>query len=157
MAILFEDFLISVPAEHQGFVAALHEKLLAQGCTLVMKEAKSGYAASYQWQKKTVMNWVFRKAGILARIYGDNAGQYEGVLAALPAEMQSKMTAARDCKNLLTPGTCSPTCVKGFVYNLDGALQQKCRNDGMFFLLTNENAQHIEALITAEVAVRKGV
>ena len=55
------------------------------------------------------MNWVFRKTGIWARIYGDNAGRYEEVIAALPAHMQKKMAASRDCKRLIDPDACSGT------------------------------------------------
>lgn len=153
--ILFNDFLGTVAPEFQEFVEELHNKLIDLGCGLVIKEAKSGYAASYQWQKKTVMNWVFRKSGILARIYGDNAGKYENIISALPVEMQKKMASSRDCKRLLDSTACSDTCVKGFVYELNGITQKKCRNDGMFFLLGGETAEHIAALVCAEVAVRK--
>ena len=64
----FKDFLSSVAPEYQTFVEELNNKLIELGCDLVVKEAKSGYTASYQFKKKTVMNWVFRKSGILARI-----------------------------------------------------------------------------------------
>ena len=151
----FKEFLSAVAPEHQAFVEKLNTKLIEQGCVLVIKEAKSGYAASYQLEKKTVMNWVFRKTGIWALIYGDNAGRYEEVIAALPADMQKKMTASRDCKRLIDPDACSGTCVKGFVYSLNGETQKKCRNDGMLFLLTEETAEYIAGLICAEVAVRK--
>ncbi|MDR2899791.1 MAG: hypothetical protein LBU94_05720 [Clostridiales bacterium] len=151
----FEDFLKNVQEEHRGFVSELHERLLEQGCVVNIKEAKSGYTVSYQWNKKTVMNWVFRKAGILARIYGDNVRQYEGLIASLPADMQKQMTSSRDCKRLIDPVACSDTCVKGFVYNLDGNTYKKCRNDGMFFLLTNETSAHIQNLVEAEVAARQ--
>lgn len=153
--VAFSEFISTVTSEHRAFVERLHDRLVGLGCDVIIKEAKSGYAASYQWEKKTVMNWVFRKAGILARIYGDNAGQYEDILANLPAEMQSKMTVSRDCKRLLDPTACSDTCVKGFIYELNGTTLKKCRNDGMFFLLTGETAKHIVALVCAEVAVRK--
>ena len=101
------------------------------------------------------MNWVFRKSGVLARIYGDNAGRYRDVIASLPADMQKKMTASRDCKRLIDPNACSSICVKGFVYTLNGNAHKKCRNDGMFFLLTNETAEQIARLVCAEVAARK--
>jgi hypothetical protein len=101
------------------------------------------------------MNWVFRKAGILARIYGDNVPQYEGVIAAFPADMQKQMTASRDCKRLLDPTACSSTCVMGFVYNLNGSTYKKCRNDGMFFLLSDKNGHYIQKLVLAEVAARQ--
>lgn len=151
----FKEFLSAVAPEHQAFVENLNNKLLEQGCSLVIKEAKSGYTASYQLEKKTVMNWVFRKSGILARIYGDNAGKYEDIIASLPADMQKKMTASRDCKRLIDPNACSETCVKGFIYTLNGETHKKCRNDGMFFLLANETAEPIAELVCAEVAVRK--
>lgn len=151
----FKEFLSTVVPEHQAFVEKLNDQLIEQGCDLVIKKAKSGYAVSYQLEKKTVMNWVFRKAGVLARVYGDNASKYEDIIASLPADMQKKMTASRDCKRLIDPNACSDTCVKGFVYTLNGNIHKKCRNDGMFFLLTNETAEHIAGLVCAEVAARK--
>lgn len=151
----FQAFLSAVAPEHQGFVEKLNDKLIEQGCDLVIKDVKNGYAASYQVEKKTVMNWVFRKTGVFARIYGDNAGKYEDIIASLPADMQKKMTTSRDCKRLIDPNACSDTCVKGFVYALNGDTYRKCRNDGMFFLLTNETAEHIAGLVCAEVIVRK--
>lgn len=150
-----KEFLLAVEPEHRAFVEELNNKLIEQGCNLVIKEAKSGYAASYQLEKKTVMNWVFRKSGVFARIYGDNAGRYENIIASLPADMQKKMTTSRDCKRLIDPDACSDTCVKGFIYALNGDTHRKCRNDGMFFLLTNETAEHIAKLVCAEVAARK--
>ena len=151
----FKEFLSAIPPEHQAFVEKLNSRLIDQGCDLVIKEAKSGYTASYLLEKKTVMNWVFRKTGVYARIYGDNAGRYEDIIASLPADMQKKMTASRDCKRLIDPSACSDTCVKGFVYALNGIIYKKCRNDGMFFRLTNETAEHIARLVCAEVNVRK--
>ncbi len=156
MVIAFEDFLKSVPEEYKSFVSDLHGRLIGQGCTAVIKQAKSGYTVSYQWDARTVMNWVFRKAGMLARIYGDNVPKYETEIAALPAEMQEKMTTSRDCKRLLDPAACSDTCVKGFVYSLNGNTYKKCRNDGMFFPLSGNTAPHIQKLVCSEVAARKG-
>ena len=155
--ISFKDFLSTVVLEHQTTVEDLHNKLIELGCDLVIKEAKSGYVASYQLEKKTVMNWVFRKSGIMARIYGDNVGKYEDIIASLPAEMQKKMIASRDCKRLIDPTACSATCVKGFIYDLNGNIQKKCRNDGMFFLLTSGIAGYINKLVCAEVVARKEV
>jgi len=151
----FKEFLSAVAPEYQAFVEKLNDKLIEQGCDLVIKEAKSGYAASYQLEKKTVMNWVFRKSGVMARIYGDNAGKYEDIIASLPAGMQQNMTTSRACKRLLDPDACSPTCVKGFVYELNGDTYRTCRNEGMIFLLTNETAEYIAGLVCAEVTVRK--
>lgn len=65
------------------------------------------------------------------------------------------MIASRDCKRLFDPHACSDTCVKGFVYRLNGETHKKCRNDGKFFLLTNENAKHIAKIIHEELTARK--
>ena len=153
----FTEFLSTVPLDNQVFVEELNNNLIEQGCKLVIKEARSGYTASYQLENKTVMNWVFRKSGIWARIYGDNASKYEKTISSLPADMQKKMMTSRDCKRLIDPTACSNTCVKGFVYVLNGDTQKKCRNDGMLFLLTNETAKHIAELVSKEVAVRRSV
>ena len=40
----FKEFLSAVAPEHQAFVEKLNTKLIEQGCVLVIKEAKSGYA-----------------------------------------------------------------------------------------------------------------
>ena len=155
MPVSFSDFIATVPEEQQKFVSALHEYLAEKGCTIKIKEAKSGYAVSYVYADKSIMNWVFRKSGVLARIYGDNVPRYESAIAALPTDMQKKMTGSRDCKRLKDPNACSNTCVMGFVYDIDGTTYKKCRNDGMFFLLSNETGPHIKALIEAEIAVRQ--
>lgn len=156
-SVSFKVFLLSVAPEHQIFVEGLNNKLLKEGCNLVIKEAKSGYAASYQLEKRTVMNWVFRKSGILARIYGDNVSKYKDLIGSLPVDMQKEMVTARDCKRLMDPNACSDTCVKGFVYSLNGETHKKCRNDGMFFALTNKTAESIADLVCTEVAVRKSM
>ena len=59
------------------------------------------------------------------------------------------------CNLVIKEAKSSDTCVEGFVYDLDGGTYKKCRNDGMFFLLTNETAEHIAELICAEVTVRQ--
>lgn len=153
--ITFNNFASTVAPEYRTYVESLNEKLVELGCNTVMKTAKSGYTATYQLEKKAVMNWVFRKAGIYARIYGDNARHYENIIEKLPSEMQDRMIKARDCKRHIDPTACSSTCVKGFVYELNGDTLKKCRNDGMFFLLTEGTAENIAELVCAEVGARK--
>jgi hypothetical protein len=155
MAITFEDFLNTVPDENKTFVQDLHKQLIKQGCAAIFKEAKSGYTVSYQLDKRSVMNWVFRKAGIIARIYGDNVQKYESEIANLPSDMQKKMFTSRDCKRLLDPTACSGTCVMGFVYSVDGVIYKKCRNDGMYFLLSEITGPYIQKLVIAEAVARQ--
>ena len=72
----FQDFLNSVSEENQTFVRGLHDELMASGCKVEVKPAKSGYVVSYSLNKKTIANYVFRKKGLLARIYAGHIAQY---------------------------------------------------------------------------------
>ena len=72
----FQDFIATVPAENQDFVKELHDKLMDYGCKIEIKTAKSGYMVSYTYNKKTVANYVFRKKGMLVRIYGVHVNDY---------------------------------------------------------------------------------
>ena len=47
----FREFLTAVEPKHRAFVEKLNYKLIEQGCNLVIKEVKSGYAASYQLEE----------------------------------------------------------------------------------------------------------
>lgn len=98
----FNEFLLAVAPEHRVFVEKLNDKLLEQGCELVIKEVKSGYTATYQLEKKTVMNWVFRKTGIWARIYGDNAGRYRRSLPLCLPTCKRKWRLPVIARDLLT-------------------------------------------------------
>lgn len=157
MAIGFEEFLQAVPDGQKPFVAQLNAEMLAAGCQTEIKQAKMGYVLAYKWEKKSVFNWVFRKTGMQARIYGDAIGKNGARFASLPASMQKKMMAAPDCKRLMNPEACSPTCVQGYAYTLAGQQHQKCRNGGMLFPLTEETAPHIAALLGEEIAARKAL
>ena len=155
MAIVFEDFLMTTPLPHQAFVSELHKKLTENGCKFEIKSAKNGYVVSYRWDNKTIMNWVFRKSGILARIYGDNVNRYEAVIEELPESMHKIMTGASDCKQLQNPPQCNSTCVKGMIFHIDGDIHKKCRYNGMFFPLSKETERYIEKLIFSELSVRQ--
>ena len=65
----FEDFIAAVAAENQEFVRELHAKLTDLGCKMEVKAAKSGFVVSYSLNRKTIANYVFRKKGMIARIY----------------------------------------------------------------------------------------
>lgn len=73
----FKEFLSAVAPEYQAFVKKLDNKLMEQGCELVIKEAKSGYTASYRLEKKTVMNWYFA-----SRVF------WHGFMATMRADMK---------------------------------------------------------------------
>lgn len=60
----FDDFLASVDTENREFLSELHYELTKRGCKIVVNLAKSGYVVSYNLNKKTIANYVFRKKGI---------------------------------------------------------------------------------------------
>lgn len=80
----FEDFIAAVAAENQEFVRELHAKLTELGCKMEVKAAKSGFVVSYVLNRKTIANYVFRKKGMIARIYAAHVNEYIEALEDLP-------------------------------------------------------------------------
>lgn len=147
----FDDFIASVPVENQEFVKELHDKLIDLGCKIEIKTAKSGYMVSYIYNKKTVANYVFRKKGMLVRIYGVHVNEYEKILETLPDEMISALQKAPICKRLADPNDCNPRCSMGYDFWLKGEHYQKCRNSAFLFLVCPQNNPSIQSLLLNEV------
>jgi len=76
--ITFEQFITAVDTENKSFVQDLHDYLLENGCKVAFEEKKNGYLASYKYGKppKAFLNFVFRKHGMLTRIYGERIDNY---------------------------------------------------------------------------------
>ena len=74
----FEGFLLNVNPVYQDFVTQIHTYLLENGCKLKLQLAKNGYVVSYSHvkSKRVLLNFVFRKSGLVTRIYGDLVNQY---------------------------------------------------------------------------------
>lgn len=149
--ITFDDFIVTVPVENQEFVKALHDQLLDLGCKIEIKSARSGYVVSYLYHKKTVANYVFRKKGMLVRIYGVHVSDYEDVLETLPDEMVHGIQTAPVCKRLVDPNDCNPRCSRGYDFWLKGEHYQKCRNGAFMFLVCPQNNPFIQSLLISEV------
>ncbi|MCI6467334.1 MAG: hypothetical protein MSA90_17955 [Faecalicatena sp.] len=147
----FDDFIAAVPVENQEFVKELHDKLMDLGCKIEIKTAKSGYMVSYIYNKKTVANYVFRKKGMLVRIYGVHVNEYEKILETLPDEMISAIQKAPICKRLADPNDCNPRCSMGYDFWLKGEHYQKCRNSAFLFLVCPQNNPSIQSLLLNEV------
>lgn len=151
----FEEFLASVSEQNQEFVKELHNQLMESGCKIEIKSAKSGYMVSYLYHKKTIANYVFRKKGMIARIYGVHVNEYEEVLETLPDELIRAIHAAPICKRLADPDACNPKCAKGFEFWLRGEHYQKCRNSAFMFLVCPQNNPSIRLLLLKEVEAWK--
>lgn len=147
----FQDFLVSVDAEQQQFVSDLHDELTQLGCKVEVKAAKSGYVVSYLLNKKTIANYVFRKKGLVARIYANHIAQYTDVLDTLPDNLVQTVRKAPVCKRLLDPAACNQRCAMGYDFTIKGERLKKCRNNAFMFFLTEESEPFVRALILREV------
>ncbi|MDR2938940.1 MAG: hypothetical protein LBV08_01325 [Clostridiales bacterium] len=155
--ISFEQFIEAADKNNQPFVQDLHNYMLDRGCKAVFEEKKSGYLASYKYGKppKAVMNFLFRKAGMLARIYGEHIGNYPDFLNTMPSTMVSSVQDAGICKRIVLD-KCSPHC-RGYDFTINGDHYQKCRYRCFEFLITNESAPYIREFIEHELTERATV
>ncbi|MCL2578041.1 MAG: hypothetical protein FWE27_08330 [Defluviitaleaceae bacterium] len=152
--ITFEQFFEAVEASNQPFVQDLHNYLLENGCKVTFEEKKSGFLASYKHGKppKAVLNFVFRKHGMLTRIYGERISGYPDFLNTLPKEMVQSIESAGICKRLVH-STCSPKCI-GYDFKIGNEHFQKCRYNCFEFLITDENNPHIKSFVEHEIKER---
>ena len=152
--ITFDQFFEAVSTDNKAFVKQLHEYLLEIGCKVTFEEKKSGFLASYKYGKppKAVMNFVFRKDGMITRIYGEEISGYSEFLNTLPHEMVQHIQGAGVC-NRIVNNTCSPKC-NGYDFEIAGVRYQKCRYNCFEFLMTEESKPYIMAFVQHELAGR---
>jgi len=150
----FEQFIIAVPAEHQAFIHDLHDFMADAGCRIAFEEKKSGLLASIKYGKppRAVANFLFRKQGLLVRIYGENIGGYRDFLHTLPTEMVAAIDGSSTCKRLTENG-CSPKCM-GYDFEIGDAHFQKCRYGCFEFLVTDKAKPFIRAFVEKELGER---
>lgn len=146
----FQDFLASVDGENQKFVNDLHDELIELGCKIDVRSAKSGYVVSYSLNQKTIANYVFRKKGLLARIYAGHIAQYMELLDTLPDSMVCSIRKAPICKRLVDPTACNQKCSMGYDFILKGEHLQKCRNNAFLFLLDETSRPYVKSLLLHE-------
>lgn len=146
----FQDFIAAVDENCVDFVTEMHQQLIDAGCLLEVKEAKSGYVVSYLLNKKTVVNYVFRKKGLIVRVYANHVGDYMEFLDTLPISMVKGMKDAPDCKRLLNPTACNPKCAMGYDYLLGGERFQKCRYSAFMFLINEESIPFVKDFLRHE-------
>ena len=153
----FDNFMLDVEVWNRAFVEELDAYFAGHGYKRKLEMAKNGYVISYAHPKtkRVVMNYVFRKAGLMARIYADNLGAYVGIVRRMPESIQKALVKASDCKRLMNPPKpCSPTCPMGAAFELNGEMHKKCRYN-CFFMLVNEISQPvIRELVENEVRER---
>lgn len=153
----FSSFLEAAGEENKEFVTAMNDYLLENGCKLEIKEAKNGYVVSYIFtaDKKTVFNYIFRKKGMLVRVYAIHIGAYMEITDGWPKSMKSEVKKAGPCKRMLNPDACNPKCAQGFDFIMDGERQQKCRY-GLQFFVDEESKPFLREFIEKEIEARRG-
>jgi len=152
MSYKFEDFLANVSVDCIDFVNSIHEMLTRDGYTHKIESKASGFFISYAHPKtkRSILNFLFRKKGLYARIYGDNCNKYEGLLNTLPASMAEQIAKAGVCKRLIDPKACNPKCVMGYDFTINHFRYQKCRNSCFYFDVNPENIPFLTELIKNE-------
>ena len=153
----FEQFLEAVDSGSKVFTLDLHNYLLDNGCKATFEEKKTGLLGSYKHtkSKKTVINILVKKRGLLVRIYGENANKYLDFLNTLPEEMVQSIAGASECKRLVY-NTCSPKC-SGYDVTIRSERFQKCRYSGFEFLVTDVSDRYIKTFVENEMKERKAV
>ena len=100
------------------------------------------------------MSHVFRKKGLMMRIYADNILSYSDVLTKCPDIMKKDIKKAGVCKRLINPDDCNSRCPLGYDFILDGERQQKCRY-GFMFYLTDETKPYLQEIVKLEIEARE--
>jgi hypothetical protein len=150
----FERFMEAVDMDNKPFVQDLHSYLLSIGCKAAFEEKKSGFFASYKFGKpqRAIMNFIFRKKGMLTRIYGECIGNYSDFLNTLPCAMVESIKDASICKRLVL-NECSPKC-GGYDFAIGNERFQKCRYNCFEFLMTSESNPFIKSFVEHELERR---
>lgn len=157
MAITYDDFLRIVEESNRAFIDDMHSLFMDYGCTLEIKEAKQGYVVTYTYKtskkKVALMNYVFRKSGMMVRIYARHIGMYQSLLDSLPEDMKKCVVKAGDCKRLTGISECSPTCTAGYDFMMDGVNYKKCKNSSFFWRVESESMEHIRNMLKNELSL----
>ena len=146
----FEGFLLNVNPVYQDFVKKTHAWLLENGCKLKLQLAKNGYVVSYSHvqSRRVLLNFVFRKSGLVVRIYGDSADQYTDFLETLPDAMIKSIAKAPECR------LCNARCNKGYAFSIRGKAYQKCRYNCFLFAVDDESIPFIKSFLENEIRER---
>ena len=151
----FEGFISDVDPKYHEFVRQTHEYMLENNCKLKIMTAKNGYVVSYQHGKKkrVIMNFVFRKSGLFARIYSDFIGHYADVLETFPEKVIKSIEKAPVCKRFNNPPTCNSRC-GGYVFTMKDIQYQKCRYSCFLLAVEEESIPFIKILYENELNCR---
>lgn len=123
-----KDFIEEVSPVYRDFVDQMNDFLLQNNCKQKIEMAKSGYLVSYTHlkTKRVIINFVFRKNGLIIRIYGDYVNNYIDYFETLPEGMIKAINKSPACKRLIDPEKCNSRCSMGYDFYIKGSHYQKC-------------------------------
>jgi hypothetical protein len=152
----FEDFLAEVNAEQKAAVTNIHESLTGSGYKNKVEKKASGFLVRYTHPKtkRSILNLLFRKDGLQARIYAENHNRYANFIDSLPEDMEAQIAKATNCKRFLTPPECSDSCSAGYDILIRGSRYQKCRYSCFHFKANSKSLPVITEFIELEKSSR---
>ena len=151
----FEDFWADVDPQYRDFVNTIHEAL-QKICKVKVESKANGFFVSYAHikSKRSLLNFLFRKKGLMVRIYGDNIGKYGDFIDLLPEKMEKEIGKANLCRRLVNPEDCNPKCALGYDFSIRGKRYQKCRYNCFQFEVTPESVPVINEFLAQEQKAR---
>ena len=149
----FQDFITSVDSAYAAFTLEIHEALLNDdNCRFKVEKKASGFFVSYSHPKtkRSVLNFLFRKSGLLVRIYADCHNNYPEFIKNLPDYMEKEINKSPNCKRFLDPPGCNPKCVAGYDFSVGENRYKKCRFGCFQFSVNEDSIPIISELINKE-------
>jgi len=148
----FEDFLRDVRPEYQAFAAGIHENFLQDSCKVKIESKANGFFVSYAHPKtkRSLLNFIFRKKGLIVRLYPSDISKCADLLDRLPESMEKEIAKAPNCKRMLDPADCNSRCPMGYDISVRGTRYQKCRYNCFMFAVTEESIPFILDFIKLE-------
>lgn len=147
---LYAAFLSMVPNDLKEYVEDLNCLLIEKNCKRTIEPAAKGYLVRYTLFGKSLLNYVFRKGFVKARIYASNIAKYQSLLNQFPYKTKEEIATALDCKKL-TGRTCSPTCPGGYTFMMDEVEYKKCKNMAFLITLNQDNNPIIRKMVVEEI------
>jgi len=143
----FNDFLVTVELQHQSFAQAIHENLIEKKIKVKIENKASGFFVSYSnpKTKRSLLNFLFRKSGLLVRIYPSNIDVE--VPSNITATMKEEIEKAPNCK------LCSDKCPTGYKYSINGQAYNKCRYNAFLFAVNEKSKNVLTEWVQKEINV----
>ena len=153
-----EDFLAEVDEDYKEFVLRIDSALIEDGCKSKVESKTSGMFVGYSEPKtrRSIVNILFRKKGMLMRLYADGHAEYNDFIKNLPENMEKQIAKSSPCKRFDDPLTCNDRCIMGYDFYIRDNHYQKCRYNCFEFLVDTESIPVMAEFVDRERKARFG-